>query len=161
MKIHTSLTSAEMYALTRGLPVSYHDLSGHGSRTAPRAFNVRLTGTGGLSNTGLYGAGDYSGATWDEWGAYFGRLYLADPAAVCGGSAARPVYAVAEDFHWQTGGRFKSGEMPADTHPRHRWNYSGNSVTGSYAVHECGKCSAVTRRLTRSTWQAFTAAVSA
>lgn len=163
MKIHTSLTRDEMYALTRGLPVSYHDITEHKSRTAGRAFNVRLTGTGGRNNTGLYGAGDYDGATWDEWGAYFGRLYLADSDAVCGGTAARPVYANAGHFHWQTGGRFSSGELPEDTHPRHRWNISGDSLTGSYTVHQCGKCTALTRSLRwGTTWQSFTgSAVSA
>jgi len=148
MRIHTNLTSEAMHVALRqsGAPISFHTLTEHGSRTHARAFDVRLEGTGGASNTGLYGAGDYSGATWDEWGAFFGALFELSPSTRAGGSAARPVYANADDYHFQTGDRFHfvagRGHLPADTHPRHRWVYLGTPGDRGVGDSECSKCSA-------------------
>jgi hypothetical protein len=148
MRIHTELTEAQMSEARRnsGAPIYFHTLEEHGSRTHPRAFEVRLEGTGGRNNTGLYGAGDYDGATWDEWGAFLGAVYALDPAARCGGTERQPIYAHAQDYHWQTGDRFRDG-LPADTHPRHRWVLEGTAATGRYHVRKCGKCGATTRSL--------------
>jgi hypothetical protein len=165
MRIHTTLDYVTMAGLTgpgkacggRPLFVIWHRLEPFRSRTHPNAYEIRLEGSGGRNNTGRYGAGDYNGATWDEWGAVFGRLFALDPAARCGGSAARPVYACADDYHWQTGDRFRSGQLPADTHPRHRWgpvDYSEAVAQGySEAVcqHKSG-CTAVHRWSWRHTW---------
>jgi len=158
MRIHTSLTHDEMSAMPRlsGAPISFHALTECGSRTHARAFEVRLTGTGGRSNTGLYGSGDFDGATWDEWGAFFGALFDADPAARCGGSSRRPVYGDADHFHFLTGDRFhkrviterhpsgsiattRTSYLPADTHPRHRWVYQGSWGDHGSKGHVCGK----------------------
>ena len=150
MRIHTNLTREAMHTVLRqsGAPISFHVLEEHGSRTHARSFDVRLEGTGGASNTGLYGAGDYSGATWDEWGAFFGALFEMSPGARAGGSVARPIYANAEDYHFQTGDRFHftagRGHLPADTHPRHRWVYQGSWGDAAVADSECSKCSAMT-----------------
>lgn len=161
MRIHTKLDWSEMHDVARasGAPISFQTLEAFGSRTHARAFEVRLEGTGGRSNTGYYGAGDYDGATWDEWGAFFGALYDADPDARCGGSAKNPAYANADDYHFQTADRFhgrlvsESAEpssrdylrktyLPADTHPRHRWTF--DEARGNDTEHYCAKdgCSA-------------------
>lgn len=136
MKIHTNLTPEEFRSLNAGLTTNFHGLSEHGSRSRARAFEVRLGGNGGRNNTGLYGAGDYCGATWDEWGAFFAALYELDPEALCGGSVRRPIYADADDFHFQTGDRFRNG-LPADTHPKHRWEYQGVWGDRGHAGHAC------------------------
>ena len=108
MRIHTTLTVDDLYRARRasGAPIHFEKLTEHRSTSHARAFEVRLSGTGGRNNTGLYGAGDYDGATWDEWGAFFGALYELDQTARCGGTAARPGYANGRDFHRQTGHRF-------------------------------------------------------
>lgn len=148
MKIHTSLNYHEMYALVRDsdAPINYHKLDTLGSRTHANGFDVRLTGTGGRNNTGMYGAGDYNGATWDEWGAFFGALFRKDPDARCGGTLVNPVYRNASHFHYLTANRFQLSRgmhLPADTHPRHRWEYDTPILTGPQALH-CAKadCSA-------------------
>lgn len=164
MRIHTTLDYLSFSGLIgpgqdfggRPLPVTWHKLDTFKSRTAAYGYSVTLEGSGGRNNTGMYGAGDYCGATWDEWGTFFGRLYARDPGAICG-SPSRPTYSCAEDYHWQTGHRFVSGQIPADTHARHRWEYAGRSVTGSYTMRSCAKCSAVQRWLTRGTWSEFLA----
>jgi hypothetical protein len=144
MRIHTSLTHAQMLEVVRGLPsVAAEVLTEHESATHPRAFEMRLSGSS--LTGGQFGASDYRTATWDEWGIVMGRIFDADPTTRMGGSVKRPVYADAEDFHWQTGDRFTGGFSPADTHPRHVWDRSGDSVTGSYIVHECRRCSALRR----------------
>jgi len=155
MRIHTKLHMSEIYdvAARCGAPVSLRNLTEHGSRTHAFAFEVRLEGTGGRNNTGLYGAGDYDGATWDEWGAFFGALFDADPTARCGGTAKRPVYADAEHYHFLTGDRFHKRDvqrrgtldewstsyLPADTHPRHRWVYDGAWGDHGASSYHCGK----------------------
>lgn len=148
MRIHTSLDYLDMRKLTEqsGAPISFHVLTEHGSRTHAHAWEVRLEGSGGRSNTGQYGAGDFDGATWDEWGAFFGALYDADPDARCGGTSKRPVYARADHYHYVTGHRFhkrvhvaerhESGSvkltrvtyLPPDTHPRHNWGHDSGRL---------------------------------
>lgn len=149
MRIHTDMTESAFRAAVTGAP-TWATVTRHASRIRANAFELRLEGTGGLQNTGRYGAGTDPGATWDQWGAVFGRIYLADPEAVCGGTARAPIYANAEHFTWATNGRFSTGEIPADTHPRHLWEASGDSLTGSYRVSECKRCTAVSRHLA---WQ--------
>lgn len=152
MRVHTNLTTTEMRDVLRasGAPIEYESVTRHRSKTHPRAFEVRLTGTGGRTNSGHSGAGDIESpaATWDEWGAFFGALYYADPAARSGGSAGRPVYADAVDFHQKTGGRFRGRwvnidtfsahrtYLPTDVHPRHHWVYEKN------AGFRCTHCTA-------------------
>ena len=137
MRIHTSLTNLTPVRVASGAPIHFEHHEQKGSRLRDRAFEVRLGGSGGLNNTGLYGAGDYNGATWDEWGAFLGALFAADPDAVCGSNSYR-VYDGAADFHAKTGDRFRGRVvtvedykgmplpprrvyLPADTHPRHIW----------------------------------------
>jgi hypothetical protein len=171
MRIHTSLTYGQMSGLTgpgqafggRPLFVVWHKLDTFKSRTHAYGYDITLEGSGGRNNTGLYGAGDYNGATWDEWGAVFGRLFTLDPAARAGGTVARPVYANSEHFHWTTGHRFShemtGGQLPADTHKRHRWAHDGYSPGRSYSVAHCehsSGCTAIQRWLVSMSWDEFT-----
>lgn len=149
MRIHTSLTYQQIREVvqTSGAPVYTEVLSQHRSRTHDRAFEVILSG----SSTSRSQSGDYFAATWDEWGAFFGALYDMDRNARCGGNAKFPTYQDAEHFHFATSGRFhyhfdqsqpsKDGSyLPADTHPRHHWEYDSDGF-------HCTKCSA-----SRPTW---------
>ena len=137
MRIHTSANYAQMLRTLRGLSGVYFDvLTEHGSRTHPRAFEVRLEGNGHRMNTGTHGAGYSRAATWDEWGVFFGRLYEIDPEARCW------AYYDAADFHERTSHRFTDG-MPKDTHKRHTWR-SVDVCTGA-VVRRCTTCTAVQR----------------
>lgn len=129
--------------------VAVHTISAHRSRSRNARIDVRLTGTGGRNNTGLYGAGDYNGATWDEWGAFLGAVFAADPHATVPG-----VYQSAEHFHWVTGGRFAAAGMPANTHKRHGWRHEGTNATGAYTVRRCRTCDAIERRATSADYLA-------
>lgn len=147
MKIHTSLSAYQMRDLLQasGAPIGYHNLEGCGSRTHAHGYHVTLEGSGGRNNTGMYGSGDYNGATWDEWGAFFGALFEADPEARCGGTLVNPTYRNASHFHYLTGGRFENTEdtimhLPHDTHSRHQWKYDNANVYSN--ARHCAKCSA-------------------
>lgn len=139
MRLHTDkLTAADVHRATANLPGVFASVTEHGSRTHARALEVKLEGNGRInaSSTGY-------GATWDEWGAVIGALYLIDPATVWGGTAARPTYADAEHFHAATGDRFRHGVLPADTHKQHRWDRV-RTVTGVW-ISRCNRCSATMR----------------
>ncbi len=153
MRIHTDKMTAvrqHIYQATGALPGVYAEVSEHGSRSRRGALELRLTGNGTRRpNSGRWGAEPYGGeyaATWDEWGVVIAAVYAADPDAIWG-SAKRPVYAGADDFHWQTGERFahvalilEVGDyvllMPEDTHAVHMWDYVAQGT------RECRKCSA-------------------
>lgn len=138
MRIHTDLTLDQMREALRHTqaPIGFEHIVIHGSRKRTRAFDVRLNGSGGRSNTGLYGAGNYSGATWDEWGAFLGAVYLLDPDMTC---QPYPLLATFDEF---TRGRFSEGVIPKDTHPRHRWSYDPD-LGLLVCTYGAGKCSAV------------------
>jgi hypothetical protein len=139
----------------------------HRSRTHARAFEVQMEGNGSVASQYRTNTDGTKAATWDEWGVLIGRLYVLDPDAIWGGKA-NPIYQSAEHFHWETGNRFRPTRatlrsdqdgntyttqdvvLPADTHKRHKWEYSGDCVTGSYHIATCkgskGKpCSAIRR----------------
>jgi len=138
VKIHTSATAQQVLDAVKAVPGVYlhNGLPEARSATHPRRFELRLEGSGGRNNTGLYGAGDYNGATWDEWGAVLGGIFRADPKARMGGTEKAPTYRDAEAFHVITGGRFKNPGLPPDTHPRHRWDYD-RSGTRRCTVKGC------------------------
>lgn len=160
MKIHTNkLTARHVHAATGDLPGVYAEVTTHGSRDHARALNVKLEGNGRRGNSGSYGAMDDGtlSASWDEWGVIIARLFALDPDARFG-DKAHPTYLNRAHYHWSTGNRFLSGEMPTDTHKAHRFEYQGESAGGAYAVSYCkgskGKpCSAITRRVARGTWE--------
>jgi hypothetical protein len=150
MRIHTDLTFDEVRNArsAAGAPIAFQTITEHASRTHARSFEIRLTGSGGRTNSGRYGAGDFDGATWDEWGAFLGALYAADETARCGGTSKRPTYADAAHFHFETGDRFEARpthphgldgvrlvHLPADTHPRHSWSYADAGWT---CTHKAG-----------------------
>lgn len=144
MKIHTSASEGQVREAVRVVPgVSLHDgLTIGRSATHLRRFELRLEGSGGRNNTGKYGAGDYHGATWDEWGTVLGAIFRADPKARMGGTEKAPTYRDAKEFHVITGGRFKEPGIPADTHSRHRW-VQGKNLT--YTCSNKAGCSAIWR----------------
>lgn len=143
MKIHTSATEEQVREAVRSVPgVRLHYGMGvTRSATHERAFDLRLEGSGGRNNTGLYGAGDYNGATWDEWGAVLGAIFRADPKARMGGTLKHPIYADAENFHIITGERFANPGLPSDTHSRHQWDGTRDEFV---CTHRAG-CSAIWR----------------
>lgn len=139
MRFHTDLSLAAIHWIRAhcGAPnIRFERCEMHGSRTHRRAFDILLGGSGGRNNTGQYGAGDYEGATWDEWGAFMGMVFAFDPNARLGGTQKHPVYANAEDFHRKTGHRFTGLGVPEDTHSRHRWIYDGGDGVS------CSRCTA-------------------
>lgn len=135
MRIHTNtLVHTDFHRMVADLPGVYVEVSARGSRSHARAFEIRLTGTSTrrtMDNTD-------QAATWDEWGVFFARLFNMDRQALAG-SVKSPAYKNGADFHYKTGMRFVSLDMPTDTHQQHRWEYDNGA-------HACTKCSATTRR---------------
>jgi hypothetical protein len=150
MKIHANqLTAADIYAAARKAGIDVERLTRHGSRCREVAYDVIFSGigvTGGQwGNSGTHGAGPYKSATWDEWGIALDHIFRADQSVTI-----PRVYEDAEDFRWQTDGRF-NGLTRADIHPRHRWNYDPENSRpwGGHAEHTCSGCPAVKRFRTR------------
>jgi len=117
----------------------------HGSRYADIARVIEFNGSGGAirstrrPNWG-YVTDEYA-ATWDQWGLLLSDLFYLDPKMKVGGYK-HPYYRNADDFHFQTGDRFKRRfrveDLP-DFHGDHSWQIG--------VPHEqtCRKCSAVKR----------------
>jgi hypothetical protein len=146
MRIHSdSISDLEIRKAARIAGVQFTRFGLHGSRSHEQAFDVILTG----SSTRHQNGGPDKAATWDEWGIFLGTLFNLDAAMVCG-TVKRPIYASAEHFHWSTGGRYAGTPTAADfarAH-NHKWEFTGESMTGTYWVHECGGrngCGAVRR----------------
>jgi hypothetical protein len=127
MRLHTRLEQADLYNAARHAGVNFAKFTVHGSRKAPRAFEVILTGS--ASHRSQYRAESYPAATWDEWGIFLAELYRQDP------NLSATYYTDALDFHWQTDERFKT-LTPAEQHRQHRWEY------GVPYVNTC-RCGAV------------------
>lgn len=135
MRLHTNtITESDVHQAVENLLGVYATVTRHGSRSHDHALEIRLEGNGYLTNTGNGGAGATEGATWDEWGVMIARLYEIDPDALWG-SAKYPVYRDVYHFHERTYDRFASGQMPENTHKRHKWDW------GQYGAR-CTKCSA-------------------
>lgn len=135
MRIHSDIIHpSDFYKVVRDLPGVNVDVTKHGSRARNVAYELRLTGT----STRRTMDGADQAATWDEWGVVFARLFDIDSNALAG-SQKHPAYDGAGDFHYKTGTRFEELEMPEDTHPQHRWEYSLGATS-------CTKCSATMRR---------------
>lgn len=142
MRIHSdSISELEVRKAARIAGVNFTSLSLHGSRRRDHAFNVILTGSSPRNQNG----GPDKAATWDEWGVFLSRLFALDPAMFT------PYYGSEDEFHWVTNGRFRGNVTGADfTHGHtHKWEFSGETLTGAYWVHECGGrngCGALMRR---------------
>ena len=140
MRLHTNtLTESDIRDAARRAGVTLEHLGRHGSRKRAHAFEVALSGSGVTG--GQWGGGGYKSATWDEWGIFLGALYRADAEMVAGNA-----YRNAEHFRWVTSARYDE-LTPAGQHYRHRWDFQGAVVTGSYWVYECKGCDAHMRRL--------------
>ena len=139
MRIHTdTLSILDIRKACEGLPIYTEVLTSHGSRKRAHAFEVQLSGT---SNHRAQ-SGDWNAATWDEWGAFLGRLFNADPEVITS------YYRSAEVFHNMTCNRFRDGGLPSDTHSQHKWVYDFENAKPFSGVHasRCNSCSA---RMTR------------
>jgi hypothetical protein len=122
MRIHTNATTEQIRAAINSVPTVYTErLTEHRSNTHARAFEINLSGSG--RHGGQYGNRDAKSATWDEWGVVMAAIFAADLTTRMGGTQERPIYANAEDFHWQTGERFALRRMPNDTHAQHKWEF--------------------------------------
>src|SRR4051812_26287311 len=158
MLLHTdTLDTLELRKAARLAGVGFTRLDLKGSRSRDHKFDVILTGSGGRGQ-GFRRDGDPA-ASWDEWGIWLGHLFRLDERAVVRGMYD---YLDGEHFTWATGGRFTPDFTWALQHTRHRWEFSGIGVTGSYSVFECSKgpapCGAIMRQLRGQSWQEFTAA---
>ena len=156
MRIHTDnvdAVRAAIYDAAHRLPGVYAETTAHGSRKRAGALELtvyaderpgrRPGNTMGPNSPGRHGV--YA-ATWDEWGVIFAAIFAADPDATC------YAYEGADHYHWTTGGRFLSGEMPAHRHDMHRWEHQGTSATGTYWTYTCrgrkgDPCDAIMRRV--------------
>jgi hypothetical protein len=115
MRLHTKLNGIEvrealMTVKDHGLvakSVYFEQCSGHGSRSHPHAFEIKLASWDKVpgdkrrrNNTGSHGSGDYYTATYDEWGYLIKEIFDRDPEAVFG------CYKSRDDFHEQTYGSY-------------------------------------------------------
>lgn len=140
MRIHTD-NAAQVEAAIRDAAaarrgVYIERLTTHRSRKRAGALDFALSGTSNRNTQ----SGKYKAATWDEWGVVLAAAFAADP------NADATYYQGADHYHWMTGDRFHDG-MPADTHAQHRWDVQGRSLTGTYTISKCTKCSAHSRRV--------------
>lgn len=144
MRIHTNtLTAVDVYTAAGIAGATVETLTEHGSRSRARAFNVKLSGSSSHRPNDR-GRSDCYAATWDEWGIFLAELFKRDDSVT-----VPNVYPDAEVFHWMTGNRFESLTLAAQ-HRNHRWEYSGESVTGSYFVRQCSGCEAIQRHANKS-----------
>lgn len=139
---------AEMYTLNETQRNSrYADTShtlsfnGYGSDTTHSARRANDRGQG--ASMGLYAA------TWDQWGVLLSSLFFHDPLMKVGGHK-RPYYDGADDFHFQTGGRFKRVFTYADlieadrragvpAHRDHRFRFDPSCGDFTTHVSRCTK----------------------
>lgn len=147
MRLHTSaLTDQDIRDAANHAGVQIEHIHKHGSRKRTHAWEVALSGSGVTG--GQWGGGGYKSATWDEWGIFLGELYRRDAQMIAGAA-----YQDAEHFRWVTTARYDD-LTPAGQHYRHRWDYQGAVVTGSYWVYDCTGCGAHLRRLASGyTWE--------
>jgi hypothetical protein len=137
MRIHSdSVDALEIRKAARLAGVGFTRFNLHGSRTRKAAFDIILTGNSPRNQNG----GDEKAATYSEWGHFLNTLYTLDPDLVT------PYYENADHFHWATGDRYRGGFDLSTQHRSHKWEFSGEAVTGSYMVHEC-KCGEIRRFL--------------
>lgn len=152
MKIHSdSLDALDVRKAATLAGVGFTRFNLQGSRSRAQGFDVILTGNSGRRQN--MGGADEA-ATWDEWGIFLGHLHRLDP------DLKTPYYSGADHYVWVTGGRFTPEFTPADGHKRHKWEFTGIGVTGSYSVFECGGkngCGAIQRSLRGQTWDEFEA----
>lgn len=138
MRFHSDILTASTVAkIVQGTSGPYiNTATDHRSRSRKGAVELKLFGSS--SRYPNFGRNDNydMAATWDEWGVVIGKMFEIDPEMTCRN------YDGAEDFHHQTGDRFRNGNLPLeDRHNQHRWTY----VNGDF---KC-KCGSITRRGSR------------
>lgn len=86
-----------------------------GARKRAKRFDgVKLRAANGIyhPNTGTHGADGFEyAASWTEWGWWLARVFEVDPDAICAGAWT---YDGADDFHKQTGQRFRDPRTPRE-----------------------------------------------
>jgi hypothetical protein len=125
MKIYTNAPESVIWAALRESGADFDRFELFRPTDGRNGFDVTLTGDSPrMPNGGRSGwsAGDDHAASWDQWGVFLAAIFRADPDARMGGTAKRPGYANAEDYHWQTCNRFRDGR-PGTYHPNHHWAY--------------------------------------
>lgn len=140
MRIHTNVTDQRvLFDAANVAGVSLMDGTRYGSRSHATAFEVKLSGSSSRPiNSGRYGSSNYSSeraATWDEWGIFLGHIFDQDS------TAKATYYHDADDFHFQTGDRFRTLKRE-DQHRQHKWEFI-MLCTGP--VNRC-KCGSTVRR---------------
>lgn len=142
MKLHSDfLEASDLRLAARHAGVRFTTFEERGSRSRAARFDVILSGSSSRNQNFSRGSGNKA-ATWDEWGVFLAILFFLDPRMV-----STDHYSSGEHFDWATAGRYRlgSGFSLADQHRNHRWEYSGEAVTGAYSVHACTGCNAVRR----------------
>lgn len=148
MRIHTStLTEDDVRQAAKIAGVGVYRLGRHGSRKRDHAFDVIIEEMDGRrGNSGKRGAsGDYYAASWDAWGVFLAELFRRDDTMTVPGT-----YHSAEHFHWATTDRFRED---VTEHRNHRWQYVGESLTGTYITNECRGCGAQQRWCAADAWE--------
>lgn len=108
----------------------------HGSRKRAQAFDVYLEGTSRRRpNGGSSGAGSGYAATWDQWGMFLDRLFMADDTLTI-----PRAYEDRGDFDYRTSYRFTDGDVPEDMHGDHTFRFQGVPY-----CQTCLKCNATVR----------------
>jgi len=162
MRIHTNdLTTFGDIMVAANIARVHVTVSGHGSRTHDRAYEVSLTGESRRNNQSNTG----KAATWDQWGVFLSVLFDRDPQMVCG-TVKRPTYADRYDFDLKTNGRFAGDRRtlagnrqtfdpgtlgaadywPTDAHGDHKFEFEGVRFDGAI-IHRCTKCTAAQVRM--------------
>lgn len=134
MRIHTSATFQDVVRAAQIARVDLVVCSEHGSRSAERAFEVKLEGASRRRpNGGSSGAGSGYAADWDQWGVFLNYLFNIDPNTHCW------AYKDSGDFDNKTESRFFKIGFPDDYHGDHRFEYDYPYT------QKCSRCSAVRR----------------
>lgn len=148
MKLYMStfIGLGALYRAADNASMSVGNTQQHGSRYDDVATVIEFNGYGSDAVHSArrpnerYSTGYYA-ATWDQWGLLLSDLFYLDPMMKVGGYK-RPYYDGADDFHFQTGDRFKRVFRPSeldDFHGDHSWEI------GVPFEQTCRKCSAVRR----------------
>lgn len=123
MRIHTdTLTVDDLHAAAQlaGTDVRVETATRHGSRARAYALDFILSGHG--KHGGQYGNLYYNAASWDDYGIALAELFRRDPRAIVG-TAGRPTYDGADDFHERTVNRYRT-LTPEQAHHNHRRDHA-------------------------------------
>lgn len=108
-----NVTLSDVWAAARSAEMTCDNETRRKSRYADTSHTITFSGYGGESRSnrrpndrGASRSWDAYAATWDQWGILLSVLFSLDPYMKVGGHK-HPYYDGADDFHRQTGDRFK------------------------------------------------------